>query len=394
MSNTKIIQAPTIEEATARLKAELGRDAVILKTRVVKRGAFFGLGGTPVVEITATDDVAHCLEYAAAKERRRHRRIPSHAATEYGKASGAVAAPAGRVSLPDGVMRSLEVEMQALKGMMHDVLRQVKFRDMAGLPKALLSAFSHLVSSGVTEDLARDIIRHLEEVLSVREREDVWVVKDRLRDHIASLVRTGGPIRAAGGRRVVALIGPTGVGKTTTVAKLAANFKLKDHVNVGLITIDIYRIAAVEQLRKYAEIMQVPFKVVATPGELPHAIEEMAGVEIILMDTVGRGQRDHLRMNELRSYLDAGQVDEIHLVVSAATGRTTLEAVLERFGEFGGDRIIVTKTDETVQQGAILNVLLTSERKLSYVTNGQDVPKDIEVGDARRLADRILENYP
>ncbi len=122
---------------------------------------------------------------------------------------------------------------------------------------------------------------------------------------------------------MVALVGPTGVGKTTTIAKLAANFRLRDGIRMGLVTVDTYRIAAVEQLRTYAEIIDLPMKVVTSPREMRRALEELQGLDLILIDTAGRSPRDELKIQELKSLLNEAQVDEVHLVLSltvAASG--------------------------------------------------------------------------
>ncbi len=195
----------------------------------------------------------------------------------------------------------------------------------------------------------------------------------------------------AGTRRVVALVGPTGVGKTTTVAKLAANFKLAHGVRVGLITVDTYRIAAVEQLKTYAEIIDLPLAVVNDPAEMPRALDELGAVDLVFIDTAGpqparRGQDPR-----------AGRVpaarhgpDEVHLVLSAVAGQRSLRAAVERFAMVQVDRLILTKLDEADSLGGVLAVLGLSSRPVSYLTTGQAVPDDIEPADRKRLARLIL----
>src|SRR5438477_8619702 len=145
-------------------------------------------------------------------------------------------------------------------------------------------------------------------------------------------VRVTGPIRMpAGMRRLVALVGPTGVGKTTTIAKLAANFRLKEKRRIGLITVDTYRIAAVEQLRTYADIIDLPMAVVSTPREMREAVARMGDLELILMDTAGRSPRDEVKIQELKSMLGEAEADEVHLVLSGTAGAASLVRTAEQF---------------------------------------------------------------
>ena len=190
------------------------------------------------------------------------------------------------------------------------------------------------------------------------------------------------PIRAvAGTRRVVALVGPTGVGKTTTVAKLAANFKLVHGMRVGLVTVDTYRIAAVEQLKTYAEIIDLPLAVANDPGEMPRAIDELGAVDMVFIDTAGRSPRDEVKIRELAEFMAQARPDEVHLVLSAGGGEQTLRSAVDRFTQVRADRLILTKLDEAEGFGAILGVLGQANRPVSYLTTGQAVPDDIEPAD-------------
>jgi flagellar biosynthesis protein FlhF len=188
----------------------------------------------------------------------------------------------------------------------------------------------------------------------------------------------------------VALVGPTGVGKTTTVAKLAANFKLAHGFRPGLVTVDTYRIAAVEQLRTYAEIINLPLAVANAPGEMRRAIDELGDVDLVLIDTAGRSPRDEVKIRELADFLAEAQPDEVHLVLSAVAGERSLRAAVERFALVRADRLILTKLDEADGLGGVLAVLGQADRPVSYLTTGQAVPDDIEPADRRRLARLIL----
>ena len=190
---------------------------------------------------------------------------------------------------------------------------------------------------------------------------------------------------------MLALIGPTGVGKTTTLAKLAANLKLKEGHKVGLITLDTYRIAAVDQLRRYAEILGSPLRVVANADELRAAVAGLAHMDFILIDTAGRSPRDGPKLDELRELLAAVQPDDVHLVLSSTSSQDAVELAYDRFSGVRVDKMIFTKLDEASHVGVVLNVCCKVNKALSYVTTGQDVPNDIEVGRGHVLARMILQ---
>ncbi|MGH7138664.1 MAG: flagellar biosynthesis protein FlhF, partial [Pirellulales bacterium] len=187
------------------------------------------------------------------------------------------------------------------------------------------------------------------------------------------------------------LVGPTGVGKTTTIAKLAANFRLRDKRRVGLITVDTYRIAAVEQLRTYADIIDLPMQVVATAGEMRQVVRGMADLDLILLDTAGRSPKDEVKLQELAEVLAEAQPDEVHLVLSSVANSSVLARTAERFAAVGTTALILTKLDEAAGLGNLLPLLRDGALPLSYLTNGQNVPDDIAPADARRLAASMLD---
>ncbi len=193
-------------------------------------------------------------------------------------------------------------------------------------------------------------------------------------------------LRQDGKPCVVALVGPTGVGKTTTLAKLAADLSLTKGKKVGLITADTYRIAAVEQLKTYAEILNLPVSVVYTPSDMPAAIAAYADKDVILVDTAGRSHRNRQQFDELRQLLQAAPIDEVYLVLSVNTSRAACQEVLEHYSFVRDYKLLFTKLDETPVSGVIFNARLRTGKRLSYITAGQSVPDDLSVADSRGLA--------
>lgn len=189
--------------------------------------------------------------------------------------------------------------------------------------------------------------------------------------------------------RILAFVGPTGVGKTTTIAKLAA-FAVKQKVRVSIVTIDTYRIGAVDQLKAYADIMGVPFAVAETPEELAAAITAQSDRHLILIDTAGRNPRDHQLLDEMKSFLEVCPAVETHLCLSATTRDRELMQIYHRFSAVPVSRILFTKLDESESFGCIINMNLKSKMPLSYFTTGQKVPDDLQVATSKKVADLIL----
>jgi flagellar biosynthesis protein FlhF len=275
--------------------------------------------------------------------------------------------------------------------MVKDLCRRSQSGGRHDLPEELFRLFTDLLDSDLNEELARELVDRVRTEARGTRLDDMVLVKARIARMIETEILVTGPIQVTPGRRrLAALIGPTGVGKTTTIAKLAAHYRLKEKRRVGLITVDTYRIAAVEQLRTYADIIDLPMQVVSTPREMREAVARMDNLDLILLDTAGRSPKDEVRIQELRAFLSEADADEVHLVLSAMGGARALEQTAERFAAVGTTALLLTKLDEATGLGNLLPVLRSSKLPLSYLTNGQNVPDDIEIADARRLARMIL----
>jgi len=260
------------------------------------------------------------------------------------------------------------------------------------MPEQLFDTYRKLVENQVAEQMAGTLVERVRKTLGDARLSDSRAVTAELVQALDAMLPTAGPVKIASGAgpTVVALIGPTGVGKTTTIAKLAANFCLRERRRVGLITVDTYRIAAVQQLRTYAQIIDVPLQVANSPEQLEAAVGRMEDRDIILIDTAGRSQRDTVKIRELHEFFRAVRPHEVHLVLSGTCGEAILTETIERFSEIGIDRVIFTKLDEAVGLGVLLTCLEKAGAALSYVTTGQDVPADIEVGHGAGLAKLVL----
>ncbi|UUZ97287.1 AAA family ATPase [Paenibacillus sp. P25] len=186
-------------------------------------------------------------------------------------------------------------------------------------------------------------------------------------------------------------VGPTGVGKTTTIAKLAAEQVLKHQRKVGFITSDTYRIAAVEQLKTYATILNVPLEVVFSPLDLGKAFEQLKDRDLIFMDTAGRNFRNEMYVSELNALLQSRGQSETFLVLSLTTKYKDMKAITDNFSKFKLDKVLFTKMDETDSYGAIVNLIREYGIQTSYIADGQSVPDDIAELNEQRILDLMLE---
>jgi flagellar biosynthesis protein FlhF len=404
--NLQTFKAPTMAEALTQVKSSMGSDAIILHTRTFHIRTLLGLRRREMVEITAGRGIGIAERRRPSAARAPVTPPPGNSGT-YSR-SGAIVRRAPGAENPNpaengrqlletpagtgAAMLGISREMESLKLMVKDLVTQTRQRQAPNVPQELFDYYMQLIGNQVAEELAAELIKSLERQVRPEHHADPKFVKGKLIEQLEKLINTAGPIvrTKTSGPHVVALIGPTGVGKTTTLAKLAANLKLKERHRVGLITLDTYRIAAVDQLKRYADIIGSPLRVVSNAEDLREAVRSMSDCDFILIDTAGRSPNDTLKLNELRGLLEAVQPDEVHLVLSATASEKCLELAAARFGEVRTDKIIFTKLDESANVGIVLNVVRKVNKGVSYITTGQDVPDDIEVGYGRRLAELIL----
>lgn len=411
----KVFEAPDMAAALKMIREALGPDALILSTRSVRKGKT-GLLGKTMLEVTAAIESPGPAQESASTG------VSQAAAASLYTRTVVPESPRERVSVEAEVNSAdswrrrrvidpLEEELDALKGQVSalnvDSLRS-EISELKALVKgavqshheprqaaspagqaAITRMMNALLSRGVHEGPAEMIVRRALKNYPPKSRS--VSLEGFLAAAIVDMIRVGRPLQTAqGGPRTIALIGPTGVGKTTTVAKLAAESLLNQKSRIALVTIDIYRIAAAEQLKVYGEIMQVPVDVVLTPEQLQQVLARHQDKDLILIDTAGRSPRDSAGIDELQKFIGAESGIENHLVLSATTREQEMFGAIKRFGRLPISSLIFTKLDECEGLGSILNVHLKHDCPISYLTNGQRVPEDLLLADPRRVAGLVM----
>lgn len=382
-------RAATMHEALAMVRADLGPEAAVLHTREVASSRLWGLlRGAAQIEVTASTSV----NVPSRLPKRAPAEVPAESPETAAVPAPSPCMPKPRMLAPAAAsVDDVKGQLTDLQSMLKELCRQSRQQRPQELPETLFRLFTDLIEADLGEDLARELVERVRKEAPNNALADPVLIKAHVASMIESEIDAAGPIAVMPGRcRVAALVGPTGVGKTTTIAKLAATYRLKQRRAVGLITVDTYRIAAVEQLRTYAEIIDLPMQVVSTPKEMREAVRRMSNLDLVLVDTAGRSPKDNIKIQELKAFLTEAAADEVHLVLSSVASARTLEQTASRFSAVGTNRLILTKLDEATGLGNLLPLVRGSRLPLSYLTNGQNVPDDIETADAARLARLVL----
>ena len=381
----------TLKETVAQMKKELGKEAMVLQSKSVPRNGIFDFGGKGQVEILAAVD-HDAATLPAGSTHSTDNGIRQKTESRYTSVMPPVVPPSPEARVSPHDLEILKSEMKEIRATIGKVADFLRYRNLPALPENLLVVLKQLIDNEVEEKLAKTIIQEVHISLKGDEYEDLRLIVNLTIEKIAGFIKSSKPgTRTAGrGAEVVVLVGPTGVGKTTTLAKLASNAKLIEEQKVALISADTYRIGAVEQLRTFAGIADIPLQVVYTAEEMEESVMRFKHLDKIFIDTTGRGQRDKSHLRDTAMLVAAAQPDEVHLVASATTKFKDMQDILNNFRCMGFNRMLFTKLDETTSLGVILNILATDKKPVSYITMGQTVPDDIEAVQVNRLARMIL----
>lgn len=418
----KKFQGATETEAIMKAKEELGSKAVVLNVKTLKQRGIFKVFKKDVVEITAAleeeefinginnrKNTAMASQQASASKINLvadekvevrpetiaiEQKLDSlHSLLQSQIISGKDVKEADRNSSERKTSVNVQDADVSITSEENAGRQAIKERENSNM-KFLKLIYKKLIDNEVDEKYANQIIGDIE--ASLKNESNIDSILAAIYQKI--ILKLGEPVSIKLGDKpkVVFFIGPTGVGKTTTIAKLASLFKLEEHARVAFITSDTYRVAAVEQLNTYASILGSPISVVYSADELESALNEYSDYDLIMVDTAGRSHRCEEQMSELNDLLDrmneiSNRFDvEKFLTLSVTTKYKDLIDITERYRDVKDWSIIFTKLDETCCLGNILNIKMLTDAPLSYTTSGQNVPNDIEVINEQAIAKQLL----
>ena len=391
----KRYEAPTIQEALVKVKKDLGPEAVILYTKTFRKGGVLGFFGTPMAEITAGIDLNLMDDMAKKKASAREpalaeREILTGKSTE---ASAAAAAFAGSLDNARVRAKALQRELNEMKtsGGFHTPRDSNQAESAALLSEGFSRLKKKLVKQELEEFLVQKIVKGMiSEKVDPDKNEEVVTWLNRF---VSSTIKVAPPMPTSRFQKVIAFVGPTGVGKTTTIAKLAARFSLMEQKRVAMVTADTYRIAATEQLKTYGRIMGIPVEVADSADDMTGILNKYKNMDVVLVDTAGRSPSSDEQLEELKKFIAQSQPDETHLVLSATTKYFDMIRIIERFGAAVPiNRMIFTKLDETRFYGAFINLMNNFQIPLAYYAAGQNVPDDLEVPEVKSLSEKITKS--
>lgn len=379
----KRYESSTLQQALLEVKKDLGPEAVILQTRKFVKGSILGLFGREMVEVLAATDVNTTSDIPKPP-----RRVTMVESRENSSNNSSV------ISTANGQIDSLKKDIDEMKTILQKLVIPTELAKESCAPiqpsepfsKGFGEVYLRLIENSVDPVVAQSILKFLDETLLEENKIDCKKIMEHLKIFLRELYKTSGVLDSNSiGTKIIAMVGPTGVGKTTTIAKLATILSLSKKKQLGLITADTYRIAAPEQIKIYAEILNIPIRVVYNMEDMKTAIESFNGLDYILIDTAGRSHKDKYKIQELRDVLSVYSPLNIHLVLSANMCYRNMCDVVEKFQPLSFNYLLFTKLDETSVYGNILGLVFKQKVGVSYLTFGQSVPEDIEIASPEKL---------
>lgn len=383
----KKFQGKTEEEAVAAAQKELGTSAVIMNVKNVKKKGLFSFFKKPLVEVTAA------LEEEPEKPVIKQNARPSVLSVSEEAEIRAASSDNRNEKVLEEKLESLHslIEQQLVRENEENGTEEFKEADDKNVAFLKL-IYNTLIDNEVDEKYANELIDEVEKIKKPNVTID-FVLANIYQKMILKFGQSKTITPSASGAKVVFFIGPTGVGKTTTIAKIASRLSVNEKKKVALLTTDTYRIAAAEQLRTYANILDAPFRVIYSSEEITAAIHDFNSFDYILVDTAGHSHTNETQKNGVSQFIhcvDESIEKEVYLVVSATTKYRDLVSITDAYSAITEYKLIFTKLDETTTLGNLFNLRLHTGAELSYITCGQNVPDDIEQFSPQSTVKQLL----
>lgn len=369
--------APSMPEAMKKVRSELGSDAVILNSKVVQKGGIFGFFTKKNIEVIAAVDPKPAKESQSLKKEMKKRLSP--VTDGNGKQKDRILDEQRVTEYEKVPVQSTDIlqEIKDLKSIMKDLSSGVS-TSFEQYPGALKDINQYLIGQELQDSLRQELLSSLLERWYLNHAnasyEEAFKWLEQILFQKISHFKFGG---ISYQRKFVNVVGPTGVGKTTTLAKIAAECVLKDNKKVAFITTDTYRIAAIDQLKTYAKILGVPIEVCYNMDDFRNAKQKFINYDLILIDTAGRNFRNKQYVEDLEGVIDFNEEMETFLVLALTSKLSDMKAIFNQFSLININRLIFTKVDETSNFGSMVNLMMEYNIGVAYVTNGQNVPDDI-----------------
>ena len=402
----KRYHANDMQQAMDTVIRELGSDAVILNSRKVRLKGLKNLFKKPVYEVMVAYDPAN-IPSARKRSSGRGKSIAERgqeaqdaAATGGGgagiRADGPGAGQSGAAksgNLSSEQLERLDKRIDTIDAMLSSFVDKFSFvkRDITyDYPDEVQNLLQKMIENQVREELAHSLARETEHMLKTQPGTNA----DEILEHLL-LEQLGRPepiLHKKFTQKVILVLGPTGVGKTTTIVKLAADFSVNQKKKVGLINTDTYRIGAQEQLQTYADILGIPLHVIYQNEELEKAMESMSDRDVIFVDTAGKRPGDDQHREDILNIIRILKPEDVLLCLAATTGFASIKEMVDTYGFVDEYRLLVTKLDETKYRGPLLNISWYTQKPLAYATTGQNVPDDIEIVNVTSIANDIIRS--
>jgi len=387
----KRYHADNMKQAMDAAIRELGSDAVMLSSSKVRKKGLKNLFRKPILEVQFAYDPANVPSV---------KKLNSVFTPPGDMPTGGMAGEIGygykehkgkAAAVSSEQFEKLDKRMNSFESMLTDFLDKFTYvkRDITyDYPEEIQDLLAKLIEAQVREELAHSLAKQAEQLLRQQPGTNVTEIIEHLL--LEQLGRAEPILHKKFTQKVILVLGPTGVGKTTTIVKLAADFAVKQKKNVGIINTDTYRIGAQEQLQTYADILGIPIQVVYHPHELDDAMKNMSDRDLIFVDTAGKRPGDDQHREDLLDIVRILKPEDTLMCLAATTSFASIKEMVDTYGFVDNYRVMITKTDETKYRGSILNISWYTQKPLAYVTTGQDVPNDIEVADVEAIVKQIV----